>query len=71
MAFALALFPALLFVGRSDLGVKGIAIALFLGLLVVVIASGLPFVVMAAGAAILDIGIILFIWGDIPLRPKT
>ena len=73
MAFALLLLPVLLIVGRSELGIKGIAVcvALFLGLAIVVKAFSLPFVVMAAGAAIIDIGIVLLIWGDIPLRPKT
>jgi hypothetical protein len=73
MAFALLLLPVLLIVCRSDLGIKGIAfcIALFLGLIIVVVISGLPPVVLAAGAAVLDIGIIIFVWGDIPLRPRT
>jgi hypothetical protein len=73
MAFALLLFAVLLVVGRSELGIKGIAICIasLLGLIIVVAASGSPAVLVASGAALLDIGMIIFIFGTgIPLRPK-
>ena len=73
MAFVLLLFVALLLVGSSELGVKGFAIciALLLGLIVVVAVSGAQPILVAAGAALLDIVMILYIFGgDIPLRPK-
>lgn len=73
MAFALLLLVALLIVGRSELGFKGIAICvlLFAILIGVLTASGLPPVLLATGAAIFDIGLILYILGaDIPIRPK-
>jgi hypothetical protein len=69
----LLLFVALIVVGRSELGIKGIAlcIALALVLMVAVEVSGLPPVLLATGAALCDIGLILFIFGgDIPIRPK-
>ncbi len=74
MAFALVLFVILLIVGRSELGISGIAIciALFVVLITAVAVSGSQPIFIAAGTALLDIGMILFIFGgDIPIRPKT
>lgn len=73
MAFALLLFVALLIVGRAELGIKGIAIciALFSGTAAIIFISGAPPVLMAVAAAVVDIGLIFYIFGvDIPIRPK-
>ena len=74
MAIALLLFVVLLIIGRSELGIKGIAICsgLLLGLLIAIAAFGLPPALLSTGTALFDIGLILFIFGaDIPLRPKS
>jgi hypothetical protein len=74
MAFALLLLVVLLIAGRSELGVKGIAICiiLFTALIGLLMAFGLPPVLMATAAAIFDIALIFIIFGaDIPLRPKN
>jgi len=73
MAFALLLFVALLVVGRSELGVKGIAVsvAAFAAVVAVILVSGGQPVLMAVAAAIFDIGLIFYMFrADIPIRPK-
>jgi len=64
MAFALLLLVALLIVGRSELGVKGIAICiiLFTALIGLLMVFGLPPVLMATAAAIFDIVLIFIIF---------
>ena len=73
MAIALLLFFALLIVGRSELGIRGIAICISLASVViaVILLAGLSLILLGVAAAILDIGLIFYIFGgDIPIRPQ-
>ena len=68
------LFFVLLFVGRSDLQIRGIALclAIWLALIAIGAITGAWMALVGAGTAILDIGLVIFIFrGDIPLRPKA
>jgi len=73
LSFPLMLLIGLLIVGRSELGVKGIAtcVILFAALIALLMAFGLPPVLIATAAAVFDIVLIFVIFGaDLPLRPK-
>lgn len=68
----LVLFFVLLYIGRDDLGLKGITISVFVALglfLVMRLAEGWVSMVPVAGFALLDIVLLLYIFGgDISSR---
>jgi hypothetical protein len=70
MALPFLAFWVLLFVGREELGLKGIvvAVAIWIGLLVGCLLTGVPVLFMSA-QALLDVALILFVFrGDIRIR---
>jgi hypothetical protein len=64
MVFVFAAFLVLLFLGREDLGLKGIAVAttIWLGLLAGCFLAGSPILFMSA-QALLDVGLLLVVFG--------
>ncbi len=69
--FSFLLFWVLLFVARQELQIKGIAIciAIWLGLLIGFIVSRTSPAIFAAAQSLLDIGLILYVFGgDIQIR---
>ena len=64
-------FGLLIFLGRQELGIKGIAIcvAVWLGLLAGFMAAGISQFYFVAVQAILDVWLILFVFGgDLKIR---